>query len=179
MFRITSLAALALLAGCTEDDTSSDYVGGTFTVTIEAVDDDCQDGGFEVLFMPEGTPTDFANPIELPALEDLPMDSTVTLQAPYAVMPVTWEAGESEDTLVIIDAAQTDVVLDEESYGDCTADMSISVDLTILDADTITATAVLTTGGYESSGDTCPEPTSDPCDITLDLSGTSLSLTAE
>ncbi len=167
-----TLATLALFTGCTEDDTTVDYTGGTFTVTIEDVNDACQSGAFSVLFMPEGTPTDFQNPVELPAFEDLPVDATITLQDPYSDMDVTWEAGDAEDQIVITDAAQTDVLLDEDAYGDCTADMSINVDVTVLDADTMTATAVLTTSGYESTGDTCPVPDSDPCDITLTLSGT-------
>ncbi len=167
-----SLTLLALIGGCTEDDTEAAYEGGTFTITIQDVKDDCYDGTFSVIFMPEGTPTDFQNAVDLPAFEDLPADSTVTLQDPFSDLDVTWEQGDAEDQIVIADATQIDVVLDADSYGDCTVDMVVNVDVTVLDADNIEASAVLTTSGFEH--DDCPAvtlDTDDSCDITLSLTG--------
>jgi hypothetical protein len=163
-----TLATLALFAGCTEDDTTADYAGGSFTVTIEDVQDDCYDG-IAVIFMPEGTPTEFASPVDLPSYEDLPNDATVTLQAPFADMAVTWELGAGEDSIVVVDAAQSDVLLDPDSGDECAVDMVVNVDLTVVDADNITAQAVLTTSGFDE--DDCPVVEEDPCDITLTLSG--------
>lgn len=172
-----TLSALALFAGCTEEDTTAEYAGGSFTITIEDVQDLCYDGTFSVIFMPEGTPTDFANPVDLPALEDLPVNATLTLQAPFSDMPVTWDAGEGADQLVIVDAAQTGVLLDADTYGDCTVDMNVNATVDILDADTITGSATLTTSGFDHAD--CPPIDSDPCDITLVLSGVNTAAATE
>ncbi len=172
-----TLATLALLVGCTEDETEAEYAGGTFIVTIEDVQDDCYDGSFSVIFMPEGTPTEFQDPVEVPAFEDLPADSTLSLQAPFADLDVTWEAGDAEDQMVINEAGQTDVLLDEDSYGDCAVDMLISLDMSVLDADNISATATLTTSGFEE--DDCPAVSADPCDISLVLTGVNTAASTE
>jgi|GEM_PF-3343839 len=169
-----TLATLALFAGCTEDDTSADYAGGTFTITIEDVQDDCYDG-IAVIFMPEGTPTEFANPVDLPAFEDLPVDATVTLQDPFSDMAVTWAQGQSDDSIVVTDSVQSDVLLDPESGDECAVDMIVNVDMTVVDADNISAQATLTTSGFDE--DDCPAVEADPCDITLTLSGANTAAT--
>jgi hypothetical protein len=172
-----TLATLALFAACTEDDSEAEYTGGTFAVTIEDVKDNCYDGTFSLIFMPEGEPTDFAAPMELPAMENLPADATLDLQDPFSAMSVTWEAGVGEDQLVIVDAAQGAVLLDEDSYGNCTVDMTINVTVDVIDADTISASAILNTAGFEDAE--CPVIEEDPCDIELVLSGINTAANAD
>ena len=62
-----SLLMLTLLA-C-EPTADAPFQGGMFQLTTEGVTDECYDNAMNVVFMPEGTPNDFANLTELPGVD--------------------------------------------------------------------------------------------------------------
>lgn len=173
MFLILSLA-------CVPADTT-DFEGGEFQLTTLAVDEplgadpddgtqrSCYDGAMTTVFMPEGTPNDFAAATYIPSWDELPATYSVELQDPFAEMAVTVDAGDDEGQMVITGAQQTGVLINEDLWADCEGDLSVDVDVTVVDGDTIDATATMRT--VNVTGDTCPALT-DPCDIVLTLSGT-------
>lgn len=154
--------------GSDTDTTDAGFEGGTFQFTNQAVDDQCLDGGFNVLFLPDGSPNDWQNTIELPSEADLPSTYTIQLQAPFSSMEVTVSSG-GDGVLVIEEATQEGVLFDEDSYADCIVDLSIQADINITDADNVSGVANLAVVSY--SGDTCPEFQASPCDIILDFTG--------
>ncbi len=161
-------------AGTTEDSTTGafDFSGGNFQLTTHEAKDECLDNALSILFMPDGTdkPYDLQFPTELPAWKDLPSTFTMKLQAPFSDMEVKLDkAGASK--MVVKDSKQTDLVVDSKKYDDCNVDMSIDADLTVVDDDNIELYAKIKVSDWKSSGDTCPEVKSDPCDITLTMRG--------
>jgi hypothetical protein len=176
MHRILPLTVLLLAACGDKDDTASDFdfatfEGGTFQFTTTAVDDGCYDGSFEPIFMPDGaeTPNDWAATTELPSWGDLPASYELALPDPFLAMDVTVEEG-GDGVMVLSPTAQPDaVVLDEDNFPNCMVQITISADLTITGPDTITGAATLEMAGFEADPDNCPVVTSDPCEITLDL----------
>jgi len=155
----------ALLA-CTSPDSAEDFSGGSFQFTTTGVTDGCLDGAFDTLLMPDGTATDWANPVELPAHDALPSTYMISIQDPYGQIEVTVTEGE-EHTLEVAGAEATDVEFDADTYPGCLIDNSIDVSLTIVDADNLQGTAVLHTSGFtaEEGCPTAPET----CDVTMDL----------
>jgi hypothetical protein len=176
MHRILPLAALVLIACGDKDDTASGFdhttfEGGTFQFTTTGVSDGCFDGSFEPIFMPDGadTPNDWAVTTELPAWTDLPSSYELALPAPFLAMDVTVEEG-GEALMVLAPTAQPGaVVLDEDNFPNCMVEITISADLTIVDADNIQGFATLETAGFENDPDNCPVVQSDPCEISLDI----------
>ena len=160
----------ALLFACEPSESDADFVGGDFTFQTVAVTDACFDGGFEVLFMPDGadTPNDFGSSINIPAEADLPSTYTINLSAPFNSMEVTVTGSGNSRT--ITGAVNEDVELDPTAYPDCIVDMSIDVSLTLSGNDEVSGTAIMHTSGF--LGENCPAVDSDPCDITLDIVGT-------
>jgi hypothetical protein len=144
------------------------FQGGDFQFTTTGVDDQCNDGAFDVIFMPEGTPEDFETPIEIPSTSDLPATYTIDLQDPFTEMQVTVDAGASEDQMEALGATQTGVELDADSWPGCLVDASIDIYLTIIDDNTLEGSAALHTSSYDE--DSCPAVSADTCDIKLDLS---------
>jgi hypothetical protein len=175
MHRILPLFAVALMACGDKDDTAgfdpTTFEGGTFQFTTTAVDDGCYDGSFEPIFMPDGagTPNDWAATTELPSWADLPSTYSLGLPDPFLAMEVTVEEG-GDALMVLAPTDQPDAVaLDADNFPDCMVQITISADLTIIDADNITGTATLETAGFEADPDNCPVVTSDPCEISLDI----------
>lgn len=165
--RTAALLAAALLAACTPSGNNADFEGGNFQFTTQSVNDGCLDGGMEVLFMPEGTPADFASPIYIPALDELPSTYTVSLQDPFSDMEVTVTG--DEDTREVDGAENLGVEFDEDNYPGCLVDNDIGVSLTIDSADELSGTATLSTSSFDETS--CPVPDADPCTITLTLTG--------
>ena len=164
---------LAACAGKGADDTGawdpSTFPGGSFIFTSTAVDDACLDGAFTALFLPEGdgTTSDWAYPVELPAWSSLPASYAVQLQEPFSSMDVTVTAGGSDGTLVVDGAAQTGVEFDADAYPGCLVDMDITVDITLDDDDTAHGVATLATSSFDEAN--CPVVAQDPCGLTLDF----------
>ena len=161
---------LLLSLACVPEGGPDDFLGGDFQLTTQDVDDRCYDGAMTSVFMPEGTPNDFAANTWLPAEDELPADYSVSLQEPFTDMDVTVEAGDASGQMVIRGAQQTGILINEDSWADCVGDLSIDVDITVVDADTVEGTATLVTENL--TGDTCPVIDSDPCEIVLTLTGT-------
>lgn len=175
MHRILPLAAMALLACGDKDDTAgfdfATFEGGTFQFTTTGVSDGCYDGSFEPIFMPDGadSPKDWATTTELPSWTDLPASYSLSLPEPFLAMDVTIEA-DGDGVMKLSPTAQPGaVVLDEDNFPNCMVEITISADLTIVDADNIQGSATLETAGFEDDPDNCPVVQSDPCTISLDL----------
>jgi hypothetical protein len=143
------------------------FQGGSFQFTTTGVDDQCNDGALDLVFMPEGTPQDFEKPIELPSVADLPQTYSIDIQDPFSNMEVTVAAGASEDQMEVLGAVQTGVELDAEAWPGCKVDSVIDIYLTITGENEVEGNAVLSTSSYDE--DSCPAEESDPCDILLDL----------
>jgi len=163
------LAAL----GCTTGDTA-DFTGGDFQLTTTAVDDGCYDGALNTVFLPEGegSTNDWADATYLPGWDELPATYDISLQDPWTDMEVTVTDGGAENML-IEDAQQVGIELDPDTYPGCTVDVSIYVDITIVSADEVSATATLTNTNL--TGDTCPDMVGgDGCTMDLDVVGARL-----
>jgi hypothetical protein len=168
--RLSIFALPALMFACDPSESTDDFTTGDFSFQTVAVDDACFDGGFAVLFQPDGadTPSDFGSSITVPAEVDLPSSYSVSLAAPFNDMDV--DVTGSGSTRTIRGALNTDVELDADAYPGCLVDMSIDVDLTISSADEVSGTATLNTSSFDEEN--CPLVDSDPCTITLDIVGT-------
>ena len=171
---------LVTLTACTDDKvdtadtTSSDteFQGGNFQFTNSSVDDQCLDGAFNVLFLPDGDDHDWEYPVELPSDSATPATYNIQLQEPFSTMEVTVESGSSSGSFIIANAAQQGVLFNEDSYPDCTVDLSIDTTITATDDNNITGQGTLSVTAY--SGDTCPAFASSPCPILLDFYGSRL-----
>ena len=190
IFRELAVCAVVLTlagAGCGDSDDGgggegegeAEFEAGTFQLTTHAVEDGCMDGGLQILFMPGGTdqPYDLANPTEFPAYASLPQSYTVQLQEPFSELAVTLNAAGPK-RMVVSDAPQPGVLVDADNYGDCTSDMLIDVDITIVDADNLNATASIEVYNVASAADQlCPASLLDNgsgdkrCSVTLTMTG--------
>jgi hypothetical protein len=165
------LLPIALLAAaCNPSGGDDTFTSGEFAFQTIGVTDACFDGGFDVIFMPDGpnVPRDFGTEIFVPAEDELPSTYTISLQDPFNDMEITVTG--AGDSRTVTGAENTGVELDGEAYPGCMVDMSIDISLTIVDADTVDGTAVLNTASFDEEN--CPAVDSDPCTITLDISGT-------
>jgi hypothetical protein len=165
-----------ILIGCSKgDDTgafdASQFEGGTFQFTNNAVSDGCFDGAFDALFLPDGTPNDWSTTTELPSWGDMPSTYTIQLQDPFDQMEITVSASGTTG-MTMAGAVQEDVQMDADNYPDCYVDMVIDAELTIVDADNVQGQATLNTSDIDATS--CPAFTADPCDILLDLTATRL-----
>ena len=166
---------LTLLVACGSEESGFDpidFEGGTFQMTTTGVNDSCFDGGFEVIFMPEGQAEPWGTTTELPSWANLPATYDISLQAPFDQMQVTVEAGSYEGEFVMSNGLQTGIELDADAYPGCFVDINIDATLSIIDADSVQGSATLTTSSFDE--DTCAAVLSDPCDMELDLSAVRL-----
>jgi hypothetical protein len=67
------------------------------------------------------------------------------------------------------DATKSAVEVDADTYPGCTADVKVSGQFVVKDADAITGSLTLETSNY--TGDSCPMVQSDPCQVVLDIQG--------
>lgn len=167
--RLLSLAPLLLVLGCAPTDNDEPFTGGNFQFETYGVTDACFDGGFELVFMPEGQTVPYAwgDPIYIPAEDELPSTYTISMPEPFSAMEV--EVTGSGDSRTVAGAENHDVEINADDNPDCLVDMSIDVTLIIDGSDGVHGTGVLHTSSFDE--DSCPLVDSDPCDITLDLRG--------
>ena len=172
------LFVLAALVGCGDkDDTGSssdEFEAGDFQFTNTAVNDACLDGGFTVLFLPEGNGSEnaWAYPVELPAWDALPATYDIQLQDPFSTMEITVSEGGTNQ-FAMAGALQTGVVFNEDSYPDCEVDLSIDATINIETSNSVTGQAVMSVDN--PSGDTCPVfEGGTPCQVDLDFYGNRL-----
>ena len=91
---VSALGLSLLLAACGEDaepDDTVDFATGDFAISTNVVDDQCLDGGLNLLFMPNGTDTPWAwpFPVTLYAESALPSDYMIQLREPFGQLSVT------------------------------------------------------------------------------------------
>ncbi len=173
-----TLLSFALIQGCNLKDYADDvdtaapplsWAGGQFQMTSHGVTDQCADGGFARLLMPEGadTPTDWQHLIEIPAWEDMGTRVTynISLQDPFSEMAVSVVQGEVEGTIKMTGGSQDDIPLfDDDS---CFVNMSITATIQIVDDDNVGGQATFTF--IDSTGMNCNfEPN---CEMKLDFTG--------
>ena len=163
----------AALSGCGDkDDTgaAAPFEAGEFQFTNTAVSDACLDGGFTVLFLPEGdgSESDWAYPVELPGWDSLPASYSIQLQEPFSSMEITVTEGGA-DQFAMEGALQSGVVFNEDSYPDCTVDLSIDATINIETSSSVTGQALMSVSN--ASGDTCPVFNDTPCQVALDFYG--------
>ena len=166
----------ALVACGDKSDSGSDaaFETGEFQFTNTAVGDACLDGGFTVLFLPEGdgSESDWEYPIELPAWDGLPVSYSIQLQQPFDSMDITVSEGGTAQ-FAMAGALQEGVVFNEDSYPDCTVDLSIDATINIETNDSLTGQALMSVDN--PSGSSCPVfEAGTPCQVTLDFYGSRL-----
>ena len=176
---IMSALAIAACGGHDHDDhehgdstgatAATGFSAGTFQLYTIEVSDKCLDGGLDLLFQPDGENTEYKleNTTEIPGSADLPADLTVKLQDPFSDMAVKIEA--DGDNMKVVGAVQEDVVIDADKYGDCNADMTVDLSITIMDDNNLTVAASLSVSDWQ--GDNCPEAQADPCMVNLTMRG--------
>jgi len=169
------LPILILVTACTAtktdtaEDTLSEFEGGNFQFVNTSVSDQCLDGAFTVLFLPDGSEHNWAYPVELPSDSALPATYDIQLEEPFSVMEVSVTSGGSSGSFVIGDAVQEEVLFNADAYADCIVDLSINATITTTDSNNVIGQAILSVTEY--SGETCPVFSASPCDISLDFSG--------
>ena len=178
---LLALAVASLLAACGGDDSDGDgdggggggdsFVGQNYDFKVVAVDDQCNNGALNVLFLPEGAGSEnaFDDPILVPGKDDLPWEGEIKLPDPFQKVQVKIEG--TDETRTIADADNTGVLLDETTYPGCIVDFLTDVQLNIADPARVTGNAVLSMSKLRGELENCPDVTSDPCDITIDLVG--------
>lgn len=171
---IAGFLFVASAAGCgsgSGDDTV-DFATGEFVVKTTLVDDGCLDGGLNLLFMPNGTgtPWEWPFPVTLYAEDALPTTYDIQLREPFGEMTVTAQDGGID--LQVIDA-QTNpgVLLGEDRFGQCVADMDATVQIEVVAVDEVTGVAEL--GMSNPRGDErCPKEMPTTCEVLLTFEAT-------
>jgi len=174
------LAALAVLAlaGCGDDGESTvaypfpDFQAGGFDVVTTLVDDQCLDGGLNPLFMPNGadTPWQWPYAITLYPLADLPQTYAIELRAPFGAMTITasYTGGATQG---LVSEPNVGVLLGEDRFGQCVADMSADVHLELLSEDHVSGVVTLTMS--DPRGDEmCPVDMPASCEVLLTIDAT-------
>jgi hypothetical protein len=151
-----------------EGSDETGFESGSFQFTNQSVADQCLDGGFNVLFLPDGSPNDWQNEIELPNEADLPSSYDIELQAPFSTMGITVSDG-GDGVYIIEEALQEGVLFDADNYANCIVDLSVEATINLVDSDNVSGEATLSV--VSSSGDTCPTFDAAPCNILLDFTG--------
>lgn len=149
-----------------------DFAGNAFTMTSIGVNDQCADGSFTTLLLPEGdgSTNEWEYPIEIPSWTDMASGVTyeIQLQEPFNAMEVTVTQGDADGIADMIGAKQNDVLLNEDLHGDCTVDMTIDATI-VLNSDTdVSGTAALSID--DPQGELCPQLV-DGCSVLLDFTG--------
>ena len=171
MLYFLTLFACTSEKGDTAGIAANSFEAGSFQFTSIAVSDQCLDGAFDVLFLPDGTSSDWQYPIELPSMDDLPQSYSISLQDPFTNMAITANEGPNS-TISIDDGSQTGILFNEDAYPDCIVDLGIEAAMTIVTNDSVTGIATLSV--TNAFGDTCPLFSGDPCTVLLDFQGVRL-----
>lgn len=170
MVRLGAGLLCVLGLGC--ESTSEEpegFVGGDFETTILSVSDNCAEGGFDGVFLPDGNPTAFPEPMELPGVVDLPWTHTVAFAAPFGSTQLVFEAGEvGEDSIQALDGELATTEVNPEAWPSCFVNGTVDFYLQLVDSNAVTGSAVMSLESFDEEG--CPEEvTVDPCDVKLDL----------
>jgi len=169
--RTTSWVALltaALCCGCSsEEETEGPFTTGSFWVQTRAVDDQCLDGGLNLLFMPYGTaePWPWPFPIEVHQSAELPLTYPIHLREPFGEMIATANAVDDTSQHWTFET-NVGVLLGEDQFGQCVVDMVATADMSVRTNDLLDGEAQL--GMLDPRGDErCPADMPASCDVTL------------
>ena len=143
------------------------FTGGKFQMTSQSVKDNCGDGAFSSLLMPEGDgePTDWEYPIEIPSWDTMATRVTykIQLQDPFSEMQVTVVQGDPSGEIKMNGGSQEDIPLfDDDS---CFVDLGITATLQIVDNNNLTGQATLVFNDSSGLGCTFEKD----CDMLLDF----------
>ena len=145
----------------------TEFFGGQFQMTSQGVDDNCADGSFATLLMPEGTstPTDWEHPIEIPDWDAMAtrVNYKIQLQDPFSEMEVTVIQGDTIGVIEMTGGSQESIPLFDDDT--CFVDLGISATMQIQTNDSLTGQATLVF--EDSEGMNCNfEP---GCEMLLDF----------
>ena len=166
-----------IVAACGGDGSETDDTGplafetGPFWVTTTGIDDRCLDGGLHLLFMPAGPdePWDWTYPITVFAPDELPQTHEIRLREPFGEMTVDVRANGDRGQQMVAQENQG-VLLDEAQFGQCVADMSAEVTLTLVSRDRVHGTARIEL--TDPRGDPrCPTDLPSHCEVILTFEG--------
>ena len=166
----TLAAGLFLVVGCESTAEEADgFLGGEFEATMISVSDNCGDGSFDTLFLPDGEATSFPTPMELPGVADLPWTHTITYAPPFGDTQLQFEEGKLGATsMQALDGVLDTVELQPEVWPGCYVNATVDFFLQLVDSNAATGSAILSLESFDEAG--CPaEVTVDPCDVKLDL----------
>jgi len=156
------------LAGCSGVGSPVAIQAGNYQFYTTRAADGCLDGALEALFMPEGAdqPHPFEDPVYVPSVDKAPLTYEVSFRAPFVGMPVTVE--RAPGGLKLRGSVMDSVLLDQATYGDCVATMSVDADL--WPASDLGGEARIAVSNLRGSDGRCPVPHDDPCQVVLSLS---------
>lgn len=177
IFALSAICSIALLAACGDNEEENNepatgFTGGSFTVSVQSVQDDCFGGAMNPVILPEGTPNDLPAPVSFPSSSDLPAAVDIQFNAPFqSAQGIQFEAvGDNGLRTVAPGFPQTGVDITTDG-GDCVADMTVTAELSATDADTFTGTATLTI--TSAVGEDCPVfENGPPCAVTTAMRAT-------
>lgn len=178
---LTMVCALALITGCGDDDNGDDngdngnaeeagFSAGNFTFTAESVDDACFDGAMNTVIDP---PSDFPEPVAIPAFGDLPANIDIAFNEPFAdVEGIEFEPVGDNGLRTSGDGfEQLGVDIGTAEGDECDADMMVTAELVATDDDTFTGTGTLEI--TDAVGEDCPAfLEGPPCEVTTPLTAT-------
>lgn len=165
-----------LVVACGEEEEGNGengdaFEGGSFTVTVDEVDDQCFDGAMNTVILPEGEAVELPQPVSLPGLDELPAQTDITFNDPFHPAEGVDLEASGDNGMQIADGGieQTDVDIETDEDGECLTQLTIDAELITTGEDTLTGTGTLTIS--EAEGDDCPAFTDEPpCEVTTDIS---------
>lgn len=175
-FFLVLLCCGVFVVACGDDDNDEEefeFSGGTFTVTVESVDDQCFDNAMNTVILPEGVAVDLPEPVTLPAVDATPAETDIAFSEPFqSTDDVPLEASGDQGLRVAGEGIeQTDVDIHTSGDDECLTQLHINAELIATDDDNLTGTGTLTIS--EAEGEVCPVFTNNPpCDVTTTLSAT-------
>lgn len=168
------ISALVVCAACgsADGDDTIAFATGEFTVRTLVVDDQCLDGGLNLLFMPNGTdtPWEWPHSVTLLAEDELPRAYDITLRPPFGQMRV--DAQDAGVNLQLLQGRTNEAVtLGEAQFGACVADMAARVQVQLDAPDAASGVAEITMSNPRGD-DRCPVEMPAECTLLLSFDAT-------
>ena len=176
---ILVLIFIASISACsddpvTEDTSGIDFPNGDFDISTTLVDDQCLDGGLNLLFMPNGQdePWLWPYPIQMHGQSALPKTYDIQLREPFGTMTVavTNEGGPIQR---FEGERKIGVLLGAQNFGECVVDMDVVVEVKLLDSDSVEGAGVVQMTNPRGD-ERCPVDMPATCEVVLTFSGTRL-----
>lgn len=175
-----AMATLALaVAGCGGDDDAASgdggeesMGGGTYTLTINAVDDGCYDGAMTLLIIPDPANPPTIAGVALPAGGTSGTVPTIAFNPPFK--PVNDVAVEADGanglkTTAPIPNPDTNIAA---AGGTCLADIAFTATLAYTTDDAFAGTGTMTVSNVRDDTGECPAlDDGDTCEINITLAG--------